>query len=295
MSVTTSPITIDVPKKGELVDPEASQSLSPKEGIFGDEIKLASEAAMRGGPLTTNSTEYMLIPMGKEGEHFSRVMGELLAADYVGITRDTLCNVHEAIEAMKGDEAEQELMVGTFDTDRDHDYVYKFYDIWDSNYAAQHAYLDYIDKVVKPLFGGEKILVQKTPNVRFNCPGSSAIGTKSDDPNGVIGLHCDSDPPQFHSAAETNFLVALTDMAGSSSIFIEKSSETAHLPFDTANCHCAECPRDQFIVFAGSILRHYNVENDTGKTRVSLDFRCMPYKAYDPESKYKIGKYYMIM
>lgn len=265
-------------------------------GVLGDETQLSTEAKMRGGPLTANNQEFMLLPMNKAGAHFSTMMQDLLAADYEGVTGDTLCDVHEAIEATKGEAANDELMVGTFGVnDRDHDYLRKFYDIWDCNFAAQHAYLDYIDKVVKPQYGGEKILVQKTPNLRFNCPGSSAIGVKADDPQGVIGLHCDSDPPQFHSCAETNYIVALTDMAGSSSLYIEKSSETAHLPFDEAACENTVCPRSHFIAFAGSILRHYNKENTTGKTRVSLDFRCMPLSAYDPESKYKMGKYYMIM
>ena len=265
-------------------------------GVLGDRGKLSEEAAQRGGPLVANNKEFMLLPMGKEGGHFSTMMQELLAADYPDITSETLPFVHEAIEKLKGAEAESELNVGTFGVDdRDHDYLYNFYEKWDRSYALQHAYLDYIDKIVKPLYGGEAILVQKTPNLRFNIPGSSAIGGKSDDPDGCIGLHCDSDPPQFHSCAETNYIVALTDMSGSSSLYVEKSSATVHLPFNEEYCENAVCPRSHCIAFAGSLLRHYNKENTTGKTRISLDFRCMPLAAYDPKSKYQLGKYYMIM
>ena len=130
---------------------------------------------------------------------------------------------------------------------------------------------------------------------RFNCPGSSAIGLKAGDSDGVIGLHCDSGPPQFHSRAETNYIVALTYMGGSSSLYTENSSETTHLPFDEAVCKNIFCPRSHFIAFAGSILRQYNKENTTRKTRMSLDFRCLSLAAYDPQSKYKIRKYYTIM
>ena len=59
----------------------------------------------------------------------------------------------------------------------------------------------------------------------------------------------------------------------------------------------------EFIIFNGNKCIHGNKLNDTGKTRVSLDFRIIPISNYDQYSskisatstrKFIVGEYYKL-
>ena len=59
---------------------------------------------------------------------------------------------------------------------------------------------------------------------------------------------------------------------------------------------------NQYIEFNGNKLRHYNVKNISGQSRVSLDFRIIPFSKfivdYEKQSvhgkrKFLIGDYYI--
>ena len=60
------------------------------------------------------------------------------------------------------------------------------------------------------------------------------------------------------------------------------------------------CDYGEFIQWNGSDLLHGNKINDTGKTRISIDFRVIEYNNYQPSEhgsinlnmKFKIGEYY---
>jgi ectoine hydroxylase-related dioxygenase (phytanoyl-CoA dioxygenase family) len=65
--------------------------------------------------------------------------------------------------------------------------------------------------------------------------------------------------------------------------------------------HPVEMEVGEFCIFNGNKCFHGNKDNDTGKTRVSFDFRVMPYSRYDESKclesvtinrKFAIGDYY---
>ena len=67
---------------GEIARTSETVSQAAIAGVIGEAAKMPEQAAMRGGPLNTNKMEFMLIPMGKEGLHFSTMIQDLLAAHY---------------------------------------------------------------------------------------------------------------------------------------------------------------------------------------------------------------------
>ena len=59
---------------------------------------------------------------------------------------------------------------------------------------------------------------------------------------------------------------------------------------------------NQYIQFYGNKLRHHNVKNVSGLTRVSIDFRVIPFSKYDAnynkesvhgKRKFLIGDYFI--
>jgi hypothetical protein len=58
-----------------------------------------------------------------------------------------------------------------------------------------------------------------------------------------------------------------------------------------------------FASFNGNTCRHYNMKNITGKTRVSFDFRVIPFSKYKESEhvaihskrSFKIGDYYTVV
>jgi hypothetical protein len=56
-------------------------------------------------------------------------------------------------------------------SDRNSVFVKDFYNFIDSDYSFLYSYLDFIQNEIKPLFPNEiKLIVQKTPNIRFHIP-----------------------------------------------------------------------------------------------------------------------------
>lgn len=104
-------------------------------------------------------------------------------------------------------------------------------------------------------------LYQAIPSWRVHLPGNVATGT----------FHKDSD--FNHPFEEINFLVPLTPMHDTASVWLE--SEPGALDF---------CPVDlepgQYLRFHGACLMHGSVPNTTGRARVSFDFRLLPRTAY---------------
>ena len=48
-----------------------------------------------------------------------------------------------------------------------------------------------------------------------------------------------------------------------------------------------ECDYGEFYIWNGANLRHGNKVNETGVSRVSVDFRILPYHKYNPENNKK--------
>lgn len=177
--------------------------------------------------------------------------------------------------------------------------LYKdYHNFVDNNNLLNNVYIDFINEYVKPLYFCDKIVVQKTPNIRISFPESCAIGKNKyeNEIDDIIGLHKDSD--FGHHESEINFVIPITEMFDTNSIYYEPY-QNSNLPKNEflnlkLNTH-------EFFIEKFNKLLHFNKINKTGFTRISLDFRIIQHKDYFDNStyfentKFEIGKYYMII
>ncbi len=161
--------------------------------------------------------------------------------------------------------------------DRKSVFIRDFYNYIDSNNEFINLYKNFIKEYIKPFYPNEEsILYQKTPNIRIGFPNLTAIGKKDSDPDSkVIGLHNDN---EFgHSIQEINYIIPITKMFDTNSIYFEKTVNSNENPENYNNLYL-----DTNEYFQGYFnkLYHFNKINKTGKTRISLDFRIIPYSKY---------------
>ena len=186
-------------------------------------------------------------------------------------------------------------------TDRNSVFVKDFYNLYDTDYTFLLSYLSFIREYIKPIFSSETLLlIQKTPNIRFHLPGCSNIGKRDTDINDeIIGLHHDS---EFgHPEEEINIIIPITDMFDTNSIYYE---DTPNSNISVYNYSNLKINKDSFFVGNLNKCRHYNKINNTNKTRISLDFRIIPYTKFinkneneislTSKMKFDVGNYYML-
>ncbi len=119
------------------------------------------------------------------------------------------------------------------------------------------TYERFIEEVVRPQFN-EPIYYQKKPTHRIlflNNPGESRF-------------HRDRD--YGHSTAEINYLVPQTAAYATNTFWLE--SEEGKEDFQPVEMQVGE-----FVRFNGASLKHGAKVNTTGKSRVSFDFRVIPF------------------
>lgn len=181
--------------------------------------------------------------------------------------------------------------------DRDSIFVKRFHEYVDKYTRFNESYYDFIHKNILPLFPNEThLVIQKTPNIRFSLPNNAAIGCDPKDPANIVGLHCDSDFGHHHT--EQNFIIPITPMFESNSIYYEPhiNSQTHPNDFERINIQ-----PDHFIHAYFNKLRHCNRINQTNKTRISFDIRVIPHSQYRENfdyfqnTKFELGKYYMVI
>jgi hypothetical protein len=159
-----------------------------------------------------------------------------------------------------------------------------FYE-WMTNSSFLDKYQRFISEHVRPLYSN-KIVVQKKPTFRICYPNNIAVGE----------YHKDKwyrDGEWAEQVKELNFFLPFTDAFDTNTIWVE--SEEDKKDFAPMNCKYGE-----FIQWDGPNLLHGNKLNETGKTRISIDFRVIEYKNYLPsehgsinlKKKFKIGEYY---
>ena len=85
----------------------------------------------------------------------------------------------------------------------------------------------------------------------------------------VVKKHYDSDDEHRHPKGEINFIIALTDMYDSNSIWYESYPRLGDFK-------AMDLKAGDVLCFNGNLCEHYNKINKTGKTRVSMDFRILP-------------------
>jgi len=160
-------------------------------------------------------------------------------------------------------------------------------------------YYSLVREEVLPIFNCDdnEFIVQKDPAFRIHLPNNTALGFRPNmnDPEDKIGLHCDAD--YNHQEGEINFMLTLSGQKGANSCFVETAP-------GSDNYKSLDMEYGQFISFYGNKCRHYNIKNNTGISRLSIDFRIMPISKYDNtyekssihgKRKFLIGGYYISM
>ena len=207
-----------------------------------------------------------------------------------------LCQLHEIIkEIQKEEEKNKYIHVGILGKDdRICPFIHDFHRGVDESDEFNKIYHEFVQKEIMPLVTkGNKIVIQKTPNIRFSIPEYSAIGQNpKDDYEDVVGYHKDAD--FGHDKDEINFIVPLTAMYDTNSIYYETnigSNKFVNLKLDSSQ------------MFQGYLnqLHHYNKKNGTKHMRISFDLRVMEYEKYMAKiekfanTKFELGKYYVVL
>ncbi|MEV7829055.1 streptomycin biosynthesis protein StrG [Streptomyces subrutilus] len=146
----------------------------------------------------------------------------------------------------------------TRETDQSTPYHRRFYDSFD---VVAPVYR----KLAQELLGQEteKLYLQRVPTFRVHLRNSLAVGD----------WHRDRD--FGHDPSEVNYWVPLTRAYGNNTVWIE--NEPVHADYG------------EVIVFDGANSWHGNVVNDTGISRVSMDFRTLPRDRYRPNAKKSVS------
>ncbi|NET88008.1 MAG: hypothetical protein F6K45_07925 [Kamptonema sp. SIO1D9] len=143
------------------------------------------------------------------------------------------------------------------------------------------TYQKFISFLEAEIFG-YKLVYQKLPTLRIHLPNNLSVGE----------YHRDRD--YNHPAEEINVWVPLTKAQKTATIQMESS-------YDTGDFHPVEADYGQYAIF-DSALMHGNEVNIEGYTRVSFDFRVIPFSKYqacerssiNQKMKFCVGDYYSI-
>jgi hypothetical protein len=129
----------------------------------------------------------------------------------------------------------------------------QFYDSFD---VVADIYRDLIEHEVRE-YMAEPFYFQALPTLRVHLPGEL----------GGSEFHTDR---QFgHPLGELNFWLPLTRAWGTNSVWIERDVGDDVFV-------AAEAVPGEIVVFNAVELRHGSTVNETRRTRVSFDFRCIP-------------------
>jgi perosamine synthetase len=149
-------------------------------------------------------------------------------------------------------------LIGGYLNDRDTDLHRIFYDYIKSNDEFKILYCDLIKKIHTHFFPNEEVLIyQSYPSIRIQFFESK-----------VIPEHKDSDSLSNHPLGEKNFILPITTMKNTNTIYIE--SEPDKKDFKNIDLEYGE-----LLYFNGNTCTHYNVPNKENNIRISLDFRII--------------------
>lgn len=149
-------------------------------------------------------------------------------------------------------------------------------------------YEDFIKNIVKPIYN-EEIVYQAIPTFRVAYPNNIAVGEYHKDKwyrNGEWAA----------KVKEDNFYMPFTDAFDTNTIWVESEEDKGD--FSPMNCKYGE-----IIQWDGCNLTHGNKINETGKTRISVDFRVIKHSNYVPsdhgsinmKTQFAIGGYYKLI
>ena len=127
------------------------------------------------------------------------------------------------------------------------------------NPALRACYLRLLQEVVVPqLPDPDGWLYQLEPNLRCHLPGTGRQ---------LVLRHCDAD--YLHQPHELNFWLPCTPAFGTNTLWVESAP-------GRADYRPMELRVGELLRFYGHQCDHYSVPNESGATRLSLDFRVVP-------------------
>jgi hypothetical protein len=173
---------------------------------------------------------------------------------------------------------------------RDKDQSTKYHRIYYDNFVTkvQNTYQKFIKEVIRPMYD-EEIVYQKIPTFRLHFPGNIAVGEYHKDK-----WYRDS---EWHKeVCEMNFYLPFTNAYGSNTIWVESKEDKGD--YKAMDVNYGEC-----VQWDGVNLTHGNKENTSNSTRISVDFRVIPFSKYKPSNhgsintkiKFEIGGYYEVI
>ena len=185
---------------------------------------------------------------------------------------DDLSAINENVEVFKRE------------NDQSTSYHRMFYK-WIREEDTLKLYDKFIHDVICPLYD-EKIIYQAIPTFRVCYPNNIAVGEYHKDKH-----YRDIDWAE--QVNELNYFLPITDAFDTNTIWAESEEDKGD--YSAMNCNYGE-----IIQWDGSNLMHGNKLNDTGKCRISMDFRVIKKSKYidsDHETintkiKFGIGGYY---
>ena len=170
---------------------------------------------------------------------------------------------------------------------REEDQSTKYHKLYYDNYEnkIQKLYDKFILNVIRPLYD-EEIVYQKIPTFRLHFPGNIAVGE----------YHKDKwyrDKKWHEDVCELNYFLPFTKAYDTNTIWVESKEDKKD--FKRMTIEHGEC-----VQWDGANLTHGNKQNTTETTRISVDFRIMPYSKYKPSNhgaintkiEFAIGGYY---
>ena len=134
--------------------------------------------------------------------------------------------------------------------------------------------LEQLAPLVADAMGCDRVVYQAFPCVRVHRPGEFSIGP-----------HCDA---QYqHPDGTLNVYLPLTRIWDTNSLYVESTP-------GREDFHPLRLELGELATFYGALCTHFAVENMSGATRVSLDFRLLPgcCHAEDEERDFRVGEYY---
>lgn len=151
----------------------------------------------------------------------------------------------------------KEYSVFNVESDQNSEIHKKFYSSMKEEFIEE--YEKFIKEEILPRYR-EDIYYQRYPTFRVSLPGNVAVG----------GFHKDSD--YNHSKKEINYFLPFTKSYGTNTLWYQK---------DDGKYHPMECQIGQYVEWDGANTMHGNKINDTGLSRVSIDFRVITVKDYE--------------
>ena len=182
----------------------------------------------------------------------------------------------------------------------------KWHEIFYNNVRGSNEwkqlYKSFVSYVIKEVrYKGQEIVFQSIPTLRVQFPNNVGVGE----------WHKDKDYRENDWMPELNYYVPLTDAVGSSTVWIERIQQTFREHNNSENMLTSpENPLFSLDSYYGDCWEwdgmnrmHGNVENQTGKTRVSFDFRVhlmsehqdKRVNSINTNTPFTIGGYYEVM